>query len=488
MKPVPLLRLALAGSRTDTLRVTLTAASAALAMLAVLAAATVIAIPEVAGGYNNQYTTNYLDESGLRPGVTTALILLIIPTLVLAAQCGRLGAPARDRRLAAIRLAGAAPRQAVSLVAVETGIAATLGAIGGLAIYLVGRKLLHNPGPDGLLPLPTDVLPSPLALIALTLALPLLATAVAALALRRVTVGPFGVVRRVRVGAPRIWPGLLVIPGIGAVAVLQPLTEYARRQDVTLPAGALLAVVAIGALLTVVGVVFGTGWLSHTVGRTMARFARRPAPLLAGRRLIADPWSGSRAFAVLLACVVFGAGAAGLRAQFTTDFAVNDRVNQSQAEAHGEAFTPRDDLDFYFSGFDLVNAAIVVAAVIAAGGLLVTVAEGIVSRRHTYAHLTAAGVPRSVLGRAMMWQAVAPVIPATIIAAAAGVSMTRALFGNQVTGGGFEGVPEFTMSVPFPVGHLGLLSAATVLVVVAALSVSLIFLRPSTHPAELRVA
>ena len=49
MKPSTLLRLALAGSRTDGVRVALTAFSALLATLAILAALTVIAIPEFLG-------------------------------------------------------------------------------------------------------------------------------------------------------------------------------------------------------------------------------------------------------------------------------------------------------------------------------------------------------------------------------------------------------------------------------------------------------
>ncbi|HEX5543246.1 MAG TPA: ABC transporter permease, partial [Micromonospora sp.] len=113
MKPSALVRLALAGTRTDTLRVALTGLSAALATLAILAALTVLAIPTPLPSDDNQmawsqqYTNALLREPGLRPGVAFALVLLTIPVLALAGQCVRLGAPARDRRLAALRLAGA---------------------------------------------------------------------------------------------------------------------------------------------------------------------------------------------------------------------------------------------------------------------------------------------------------------------------------------------------------------------------------------------
>ncbi|WP_433230641.1 hypothetical protein ACQP2H_01700 [Micromonospora sp. CA-248260] len=113
MRPGVALRLALAGNRTDTARVVLTALSAALASLAGLAALTVLAIPTPPGGRgsNNseQYTNALLREPGLRGGTAVALLLLAVPVLALAGQCVRLGAPARDRRLAAFRLAGATP-------------------------------------------------------------------------------------------------------------------------------------------------------------------------------------------------------------------------------------------------------------------------------------------------------------------------------------------------------------------------------------------
>lgn len=496
MKPLSLLRLALAGSRTDTLRVALTAFSAALAMVAILAAATVIAIPEVgtqtntgsgrvvSNYLNEQYSSAYLREPGLRPGVTTAIVLLVIPCLVLAAQCGRLGAPARDRRLASVRLAGATPRQAVKLVATETGIASALGAVVGLVIYLVARQLLHSPRADGTLPLPTDIELSWLTLALLVTVFPALATLVAVVALRKVTVGPFGVVRRERTGQPRVWPGFLIVPGIALVALLEPITRYANEHGTVLPDTFFLAMVGSGALLTIVGVIFGTGWISYATGRVLVRYARRASAVLAGRRLIADPWAGSRAFAVVLTCVVFAAGAAGVKAAFTADFAQD--VGRQADEADGNVVYEPADRSFYYDAFDLINTAVLIAAVIAAGGLLVTVTEGIVSRRRTYAHLAASGVPRSAMSKAVVWQSIAPLAPATVIALVAGIALPRALFGTEYRSGGSNGQPETIIAVQIPLGELALFGAIAVLIVAMAVGVGLLFLRPSTHPAELR--
>ena len=395
MRPSALLRLALAGTRTDTLRVALTALSAVLAALFVFAAATVLSIDDDAP----QYGSNLLNEAGLRPGVATALLLLTLPVLALAGQCGRLGAPARDRRLAAIRLAGATPRQAVALVAAETGAAVSVGVVAGLAVFLVGRSALDGRG------LPTDVLPPLWVMALLVVGLPLLAAAVAAVLLRRVAVTPFGVVRRVRTGAPRPWPALLILPALFSFAVYEPLA------DLDVP-GWLLPFV--GGAIGIIGVVAGAGWLAYVAGRVLHRYARGPAALLAARRLIADPWAGSRTFAALLACVIFGAGAAQFRAWL---------------EALIDSSYDESDRDFYFGSMNLVDAAVTVGVAIAAAGLLVALAEGIVARRRTYAALVATGVPRATLARSILWQVFAPLVPAILLALLVGLSLVRGLSG-----------------------------------------------------------
>ncbi|MDI5943566.1 hypothetical protein QLR68_36675, partial [Micromonospora sp. DH15] len=188
----------------------------ALAALAGLAALTVLAIPTPPATGDNevrwslQYATALLREPGLRGGTAFALLLLALPVLALAGQCARLGAPARDRRLAAFRLAGATPGQVTRLAALETGVASLLGTVGGLVVFLVAHELLDRPGADGRLALPTDVLPSPVALAATVLGLPAVAAVATALLLRRVVTTPFGVVRRARGDrARRAWVALV---------------------------------------------------------------------------------------------------------------------------------------------------------------------------------------------------------------------------------------------------------------------------------------
>ncbi|NJC72623.1 ABC transporter permease [Planosporangium thailandense] len=515
MRPSAAVRLALAGTRTDALRVVLTTASGALATVVLLLAVTVLAIPTPgkpgdtsSDSWSRQYRLELLVEPGLRPGVVIALVLLAVPVLVLAGQCGRLGAPARDRRLAAIRMAGATPRQTAMLAATETGVATALGALLGLAGYLAGRVLLHRPDAEGRLLLPTDVPPPWPGIGVVCVGLPLLAMAVTVVLLRRVSFTPFGVVRRTRTRAPRPWPVVLVVAGFGLISLLQPLARWADRRHWTLPVPLFPILLFVAVLLAAVGVVVGTGSVSHAAGRILHRFARRPAALLAARRLMADPWSGSRTFAVLLVCVLFGAGAAAVRAWFASDFATSEEASRWMARAQGQPYVPRDT-SFYFDSMDLVNGVVGVATALAAAGMLVAIVEGIVSRRRAYASLVATGVPRGTLARAILWQTFAPVVPAVLVALVAGAALPRGIAGESRAGGGSTQycvgdwdlcqdpnspnlrtleVPTFAHTIPVPFADLAVVGVGALAAVLLVVGAGLLVLRSATSVDELRSA
>ncbi|MFG1675071.1 FtsX-like permease family protein [Micromonospora sp. NPDC049282] len=499
MRPGTLLRLALAGTRTDGARVALTALSAALATLAGLAALTVLAVAKPPGDAwteSEQYTNALLREPGLRPGVAFALLLLCVPVLGLAGQCARLGAPGRDRRLAALRLAGATPGQVTWLAVAETGVASLLGTVTGLAVFAVGRWLLHRPDAAGRLPLPTDVHPAPLAVAAVVVGLPLVAALVGALLLRRVTTTPFGVVRRVRTRAPWPWPGVLILAALGIFAAIRPIGLWYERRDVVMPDSIVPLLLVLGGLTAMIGVVSGTGWISYTTGRMLHRHGRGPAALLAARRLTADPWAGSRTFAALLAALIFGAGAAGLRAAF-----------QAEAELARRTGGGLSDPDFYLGAMDLVNLAVVVAVVIAGGGLLVAVVEGITSRRRAYAAQVATGVPRATIGRSLLWASLAPAVPAIGLALTVGYLLVAGLI-PAPRGGGFEQtvcdagpqpcdpngggartewVPKVTVTPDVPWEQLAWFAAGGLAAVLLTVLAGLLLLRSATSVEELRV-
>ncbi|SBT63200.1 FtsX-like permease family [Micromonospora sediminicola] len=501
MRPATLLRLALAGTRTDGARVALTAVSAALATLAGLAALTVLAVAKPPGNawtQSEQYTNALLREPGLRPGVAFALLLLCIPVLGLAGQCARLGAPGRDRRLAALRLVGATPGQVTRIAVAETGVASLLGTVTGLAVFLVGRRLLHRPDATGRLPLPTDVLPAPAATTAVVLGLPLVAALASALLLRRVTTTPFGVVRRVRTRAPWPWPGVLILAALAMFAAIRPVLVWYEQRDVVEPDWVAPLMLMAGGLTAMIGVVSGTGWISYQTGRVLHRHGRGAAALLAARRLTADPWAGSRTFAALLAALIVGAGAAGIRADFL-----------AQAELTRRTGAGLSDPDFYLNAMGLVDLAIVVAMAIAGGGLLVAVVEGITSRRRAYAAQVATGVPRATIGRSLLWASLAPAVPAVGLALTVGYLLVRGLLPDP-SGGGYrttvcdagpdlcgdpatsvryartEWVPEVVVRPDVPWEQLAWLAAGGLAAVLATAAAGLLVLRASTSVEELR--
>jgi hypothetical protein len=378
----------------------------------------------------------------------------------------------------------------VAIAVTETGLASALGALAGLGIYLGGREVLHRPGADGKLPLPTDVLPPSWALAAVCAGIPVLSALVAAVMLRRVAVTPLGVVRRVRTKRPKPWPGVLIAVGIGTAATVLPL----QRRFETLPGEVLLLLVLFALLAATAGAVLGTAWISYGTGQLLHRFARRPAALLAARRLMADPWNGSRTMAALLGCLVFAAGAAGVREGFATEFTLQDEMNRRSAEAEGIPFSDPRDTDFYFRAFDLINVAITVGLVIAAGGLVVALAESIVSRRRAYAALVATGVPRGTLARAVVWQSLAPAVLGVLVALAVGAGLARGLYSDvrandysQCGVGDCPAPPEIVRTVPVPLDDLAMYGAGALAALLAVVGLGLLFLRASTALEELRV-
>lgn len=502
MRPTTYLRLAVVGGRSDVLRIALTAVGAALGALAVLTAATVLSIPgSGTAGELAPYSSPLLAEPGLRPGVATGLLLLCIPVLFFVGQCARVGAPVRDRRLAAIRMAGATPRQAAALAVTETAVATLFGVAVGVGGYLVGRVLLDEPArpvfgygtpsaPD-VRPLPTDVLPAGWVFALVLVGLPLVAAGLATVALRRVAFTPFGVMRRQRVRPPRALPAVLFGVGVGGLLAFGPVLTWLEPW-VEVAA----AVMLVLTLLAASGLVLGTAAVSAALGRLVAGRARRPAVLIAGRRLAADPWASSRSLAALLVAVFVGAGVLGVRAVF---------VSQSEisAEAHGEPPDP-----FYADAFDVVQLAVWAAVLIAAAGLLVAAVEQVLERRRTLAALVAQGTPRGVLARAATLQVALVVVPGVALAALAGAFAARGVFGDTVqSSASGTCVPPAdapadwchdpshvvweqarVRAAPVPWDDVAVLGVGAVLATLAVTAVGLLLLRRATDVTELRAA
>lgn len=81
------------------------AACAAVSTALLLVAWTLLLLPT----NPHELLFNLVAEPGLRGGTALATVLMVLPLLLLVHQVIRLGTSARERRLAALRLAGATP-------------------------------------------------------------------------------------------------------------------------------------------------------------------------------------------------------------------------------------------------------------------------------------------------------------------------------------------------------------------------------------------
>ncbi|MFE3849545.1 FtsX-like permease family protein [Streptomyces griseorubiginosus] len=210
----------------------------------------------------------------------TALLgvaLLVMPVVVLAAASGRLGAARREQQLAALRLAGATPRQVVGMTALESAALGAAGALAGAGLYVALLPLLAEVpyGVGGWYVSQLWVgLPWLVAVVAVVTGL---ITVSAVSMLRQVAVSPLGVAQQ---SAPR---RTRIIRLVLFVAVLLYLWGSTGG-------GQLSTRRVIGLLLTFYGAFWLFGpWVVDRLGRLVSRFARRPATLLAGRRLSDDP-------------------------------------------------------------------------------------------------------------------------------------------------------------------------------------------------------
>ena len=444
MRPGAALRLALAGNRGDRLRLFLTALSVALAALTLFGAAAVLSIRDVpqgvmlddgrfwdeatgkaVAGVRLPYTSMLLNDVAQRPRVLFVLALLAVPLLILAGQCTRIGAPARQRRLAGLRLAGLTPGQVTTMAATETALAGAIGVVAAAALYPVLRIVADRPDALGVRPLPTDVRPAWWWFVGVALCLPLAAAISTAVTIRRVRIGPLGVVRQTRPQGPRPWAGLLIAIAFGLFVAAEAVHRYyERRAQAGHPPnagdGVVGALVLAGAVAACLGVTFGTAWIVYFTGRLLHRYARRPPAVLAGARMMADPWSGSRAWATLLACLTIGAGTAAAYAYQRMEGEHQETYGRRLSAVSGEPYVLQSWVHGAERQLQLLSYALAVMVVVAAAGVAVSLADAIVSRRRILASLVAGGTSRRVLARSVWWQTVTPLLPAVLLALAVG--------------------------------------------------------------------
>ncbi|MER6131655.1 FtsX-like permease family protein [Streptomyces sp. NPDC001815] len=438
--------------RREWWRITLTAVGALLTTGLALATVTL-------GSLQGQYTVSLgngmLANPGERSGVIIALVLLLVPVLGFLGQCARVGAVHRDRRLAALRLAGAAPRQVRRIAALEAGLACLVGSIVGTVFCSL---LLLRVWSE-----PTALAWAGIAVVAL--AVPAVGAVVSALSLRHVVSSPLGWVRRVR---PTRRPGRSLLVGTLLIVVLalpvfvSPYLDMGGGRPIQVATAPLLVFALV--LVTGVGAVWLSGASARVLGRRLAARTDDPATLIAAERLRDDPWAGARTNASLLLVTVVGMGFLGVRQVLL------ETLHEMRADG-----TTGMDMSYYTTGINLTGAAVLIALAITLSGLAVGTAESLATRRRGLAAQAAAGVPRAVLGRALILETALPLAPAMLVAGlgGAGICVWYATVPE-----GTHAVPLLPLLVPVAVYAACLLAAAT----------SLPLLGRSVRPAELRFA
>ncbi|MFE9773100.1 FtsX-like permease family protein [Streptomyces sp. NPDC005931] len=424
-------------------RIALTGVGALLASALALAA---VVLGSLRGHHAIPVADGLLNSPGERAGTVAALLLLLIPVLGFVGQGARLGAVHRDRRLAGLRLAGATPWQVRRIAAAETGLTCLAGsAVATLSCLLLVVRLWDHPSTWAWA-----------GIAAVAVAVPVAGALVGALTLRRVVASPLGTVRRTR---PRSRPGLLFL---GAVALFLGalFASYLSldRRPGTVPTGPVLVVSVLA--LTGAGALWLVGTTSRLTGRLLAARTGDPAVLIAAERLRDDPWAAARTHTAVLLVTVVGTGFVGIRHVML------------QVLDSGKHLA--EDRSFYTTGLDLTAAAIGAAFLITLSGLAVGTAESLVTRRRTLAAQVAAGVPRAVLGRALLLETALPLAPSVLVAGVGGAAIGTG-YASLAEGGGWS-VPWAALLVPVAVYGVCLLATAT----------ALPLLGRAVRPAELR--
>lgn len=382
----------LARSRTpaDRSRVQLATAALALSGALLLGALRIARLGK--GELSNHVYSNYIAESGLRSGLIAILIILAALTGGLAVQALRLGTAARERRLTALRLAGASRKQLRQLTVTDAAIAGLAAGLLAGPAYLVLSLLF------GALPLMARVLPGAEVMDAV-LWIPVVVMMTAAGAVIGSLLHRDGPVSRQPQSVAQRRTGIIAGPVLIALGLLaSPYMGYVGSTIV-------LAGLALFFLST-------SGVWIRGLGRRLQR-SGDPANLLTGLRLVTDPRPATR-ICMLLGCCGF---LVGTLANGIASVQVDDDLGGSTA--------------FYSTGFGLTIAGLVLVALTAMAALIVGVADQLVDQRRQLASLTALGVDLPFLRRVIRRQLTVVAAPAL----AAGLLFGTVIGINRVAGG-----------------------------------------------------
>jgi hypothetical protein len=220
--------------------------------------------------------------------VVIAAVGAIAPVAVFVASSTRLAAARRERRLVALRLSGATPGQVSLLAALDALLITVPGAVLGIVLFFLLRPGIALFPLGDLTWFPDAIVPPLLPAALVVAAVPVVGVAASVFALRRMSISPLGVARRVGSGPPTRWraaPVVIAFIAFGASIVLSA-TPFARGSEFV----GLASLIGVGLSFfgVIVGIVILGPLLTAYVGRILAHQGG-PIRLLAGRRLHDEP-------------------------------------------------------------------------------------------------------------------------------------------------------------------------------------------------------
>ncbi|NUR91197.1 MAG: hypothetical protein HOY71_44585 [Nonomuraea sp.] len=325
-------------------------------------------------------------EAQLIAALTMAL--LTVPAVGFSYQVSRLATATRERRLAALRLAGATPREVRLVGAYESGWRALLGTLLGGALFLIANLLA--PGLPLLSPLPA---------VTIGLAVTLGGLLSGFFAGRHVISSPLGVVRRAHHRGPRVSDLLILLVAAGLLAYVFRPHRFGSIYVISLAT-------AFGGVLLVIGLALAATWVIAWSARLAWRRAASGEALLAARMVQDDPRSWARALAVAGVTVFFASGVASNLAYIMRD----GKVEPSR-----------------LLPFGLISLALLFALVTSIAALVVHQAEESLDHRRSFAVLVASGIPVSSIRRVLSRQALIAAVPVCTVSAVPGVIIIHAV-------------------------------------------------------------
>lgn len=247
------------------------------------------------------------NANGMTLVLSVLAAALLFPVLIFIGGATRLSAARREQRFAAMRLVGATPRQIAKLATVESSVATIAGVAAGFGLFYALRPVIATIRFSGERFFTGDLALSLSDVLLVAIGIPVAAALAARIALRRVSISPLGVTRRVTPRPPRAWRVAPILAGIAELGYLAYFGDIATSASSRTQAYAYL----LGVFLIMIGLVVAGPWLTMLGSRLMARRARRPAGLIAARRLSDNPQAAFRAISGLVLAVFVGSCAIG---------------------------------------------------------------------------------------------------------------------------------------------------------------------------------